>query len=170
MTAWGREHKAAYPAAQQDRKAGSQECLTLCIKQQSVAGLKSAIQQMIKSKYASLTTWAILLKAAREAEIAVSTGPDKEIMEIEVELSAIRLAQGAGRGASLGHGGAGLGQGSSGGGGQGSQASQHNPGSGALSHKQWPFQVRWNLGNFFYLGIPIHSSFPSQLIGRVTHN
>ena len=40
---------------------------------------------MIVSKYASLTTRTLLHKAAREAEIAVSTGPDKQIMEIEAE-------------------------------------------------------------------------------------
>ena len=105
VTAWGREHKAAYTAAQQDRKAGFQNCLTLCIKQQIVAGLKPAIRQVIESKYASLTTRTFLLKAAREAETAVSTGPDKRIMEIEQELSALCLAQGAGRGSSPGGGG-----------------------------------------------------------------
>ena len=41
-----------------------------------MVGLKPAIWQVIESKYASLTTWTLLLKAAREAEIAVSTGPD----------------------------------------------------------------------------------------------
>ena len=76
VTAWGREHKAAYTAAQQDRKAGFQDCLTPCIKQQFVAGLKPAICQVIESKYASFTTRTLLPKAAREAEIAVSTGPD----------------------------------------------------------------------------------------------
>ena len=40
VTAWGREHKAA---DQVDRKAGFQDCFTLCIKQQFVAGLKPAI-------------------------------------------------------------------------------------------------------------------------------
>ena len=119
VNAWGREHKAAYTAAQQDRKAGFQDCLTLCIKQQFVAGLKPAIRQVIKSKYASLTMRTLLLKAAREAEIAVSTGPDKRIMEIEQELSALCLAQGAGRGTSTGRG-AGQSRGSGRGGGQGS--------------------------------------------------
>ena len=57
VTAWGREHQAAYPAAQQYRKAGFQDCLMLCIKQQFVAGLKPAIHQVIESKYASLTSW-----------------------------------------------------------------------------------------------------------------
>ena len=80
MTAWGREHKAACAADQVDRKAGFQDCLTLCIKQQFVAGLKPAIRQVIESKYASLTTRTLLLKAAREAKIALSTGPDKRIM------------------------------------------------------------------------------------------
>ena len=89
VTAWGREHKAAYTAAQQERKAGFQDCLTLCNKQQFVACLKPAIRQVIESKYASLTTRTLLLKAAREAKIAVSTGPDKWIMEIEAELSAL---------------------------------------------------------------------------------
>ena len=74
VTAWGCGHKAAYTAAQQNRKAGFQDCLTLCIKQQFVAGLKPAIHQVIESKYASLKTRTLLLKAAREAVIAVSTG------------------------------------------------------------------------------------------------
>ena len=38
VTAWGLEDKAAYPAAQQNWKAGFQDCLTLGIKQQFVAG------------------------------------------------------------------------------------------------------------------------------------
>ena len=50
VTAWGREHKAAYTVAQQDSKAGFQDCLTLCIKQQFVSGLKPAIRQVIESK------------------------------------------------------------------------------------------------------------------------
>ena len=112
-----------------------------------MAGLKPAIRQVIESKYASLTTRTLLLKAAREAEIAVSTGPDKRIMEIEQELSALRLAQGAGRGSlpsrGGGQSGAGRGCGSSRGGGQGSQSSAPNPGQGqpqaggsGLSHKE----------------------------------
>ena len=154
VTAWGREHKAAYAADQQDRKAGFQDCLTLCIKQQFVAGLKPAIKQVIESKYASLTTRTLLLKAAKEAEIAVSTGPDKRIIEIEQELSALRLAQGAGCGSSPGCGGgqsgAGRGRGSGRGGGQGSQASAPSPGQGqsqdggsGLSHKE-KIQLRKN--------------------------
>ena len=152
VTAWGREHKAAYAADQVDRKAGFQDCLTLCIKQQFVAGLKPAICQVIESKYASLTTRTLLLKAAREAEIAVSTGPDKKIMEIEAELSALRLAQGAGRGSSPGHGGGqtGAGRGRGRGGGQGAPTSTQNPGQGqpqaggsGLSHKE-KIQLRKN--------------------------
>ena len=152
VTAWGREHKAAFADDQTDRKAGFQDCLTLCIKQQFVAGLKPAIRQVIESKYASLTTRTLLLKAVREAEIAVSTGPDKWIVDIEQELSALRLAQGAGRGSSPGRGGgqsgAGCGHGSGRGGGQGSQSSVQNPGQSqsqagesGLSHKK-----RSNLG------------------------
>ena len=99
VTAWGCEHKAAYTAAQQNRTAGFQDCLTLCIKQQFVAGLKPAIRKVIESKYASLTARTLLLKATREAEISVSTGRDKRIMEIEAELS-----KGAGRGSSPGRG------------------------------------------------------------------
>ena len=105
VPAWGREHKAAYAANQTDKKADFQDCLTLCIKQQFVAGLKPAIRQVIESKYASLTMRTLLLKAAREVEITVSTWPDKKIMEIEQGLSAHRLAQGAGRGSSPSRGG-----------------------------------------------------------------
>ena len=102
-----------------------------------MAGLKLAICQVIESKYASLISRTLLLKAARETEIAVSTDPDKWILEIEAELSALRLTQKAGHGSSPGQGrgqrGAGRGQGSARDGGQGSQVSQQNPGSGAIS-------------------------------------
>ena len=117
-----------------------------------MAGLKPAIRQIIESKYALLTTRTLLLKAAREAEIAVSTGPDKRIMEIEAEFSALRLAQGAGRGSSPSRGGsqAGAGRGRGCGGGQGAPTSTQKLGQGqpqaggsGLSHKE-KIQLRKN--------------------------
>ena len=75
---FGKDQKACYQAADQEQhKAGYHECLIDMIKMHFVGGLKLSIRQVVESRYASLTDKVMLLNAAKEAEIAVSFGPDK---------------------------------------------------------------------------------------------
>ena len=79
-------------ANQEDQRAGYHECLIDMIKMHFVGGLRPSIRQVIESRYASLTDKVMLLNAAKEAEIAVSVGPDKRLMELEAEIAAFRVS------------------------------------------------------------------------------
>ena len=83
-----------------------------------MGGLRPSIQQVVESRYASQTDKVMLLNAAKEAEIAVSVGPDKRLMELEAEIAAFRVSPGSSPGRGGGQAGWG-GRGASRGGGSG---------------------------------------------------
>ena len=75
---FGKDQKARYQTADQEQhKAGYRECLPDMIKMHFFGGLTPSIRQVVESWYASLMDKVMLLNAAKEAEIAVSVGPDK---------------------------------------------------------------------------------------------
>ena len=75
---FGKDRKARYQAAnQEEHRAGYHECLIDMIQMHFVGGLRPSIWQVVESRYASLTDKVMLLNAAKEAEFAVSVGPDK---------------------------------------------------------------------------------------------
>ena len=63
------------------------------IKMHFVGGLRPSILQVVESRYASLTDK--LLNAAKEAEIAVSVGLDKRLMELEAKIATFRVSPGS---------------------------------------------------------------------------
>ena len=67
---FGKDRKARFQADNEERqKEGYHECLLDMIKMHFVGGLRPSIRQVVESKYTSLTTGALLLNAAKEAEI-----------------------------------------------------------------------------------------------------
>ena len=110
---FSKDQKARYQAAnQEDQRAGYHECLIGMIKMHFVGGLRPSIQQVVESRYASLTDRVMLLSAAKESEIAVSVGLDKKLMELEAEIAAFRVSPGSSPGQGGGKAGRG-GQGAS---------------------------------------------------------
>ena len=115
------------------------------IKMHFVGGLTPSIRQVVESRYASLTDKLMLLNAAKEAEIAVSVGPDKRLMELEAEIDAFRVSPGSSPGQGGGQAGRG-GQGASRGGGSGApcfnqqqqqgQSQQAQGQSSELTHRE----------------------------------
>ena len=116
---FGKDRKVCYQAADQEQHtAGYHECLKDMIKMHFVGGLRPSIRQLVESWYASLTDKVMLLNAAKEAEISVSVGPDKRLMELEAEIAAFQVSPGSSLGQGGGQAGRG-GQGASRGGGSG---------------------------------------------------
>ena len=92
---FGKDQKARYQAAnQEDQRAGYHECLIDMIKMHFVGGLRPSIQQVVESRDTSLTDKFMLLNPTKEAEIAVSVGPDKRLMELEAEMADFRMSPG----------------------------------------------------------------------------
>ena len=103
---FGKDGKARYQAVnQEEQRAGYHECLIDMVKMHFI-GVPS-IRQVVESRYASLTDKVMLLNAAKEAEIAVSVGQDKRLMELEAEIATFRVS----RGSSPGRGGGQAGRG-----------------------------------------------------------
>lgn len=57
-----------------------------------IRGLQPSIRQVVESRYASLINKVMLLNTAKEAEIAVSMGADKQLMELEAKIAALRVS------------------------------------------------------------------------------
>ena len=112
---FGKDRSAHYRAADQEQQtAGYHKCFIDMIEMHFVGGLRPSIRQVVESCYASLTDKVMLLNAAKEAEIAVSVGPDKRLMELEAEIAAFRVSPGSSpgqRGGQAGRGGRGTSRG-----------------------------------------------------------
>ena len=143
---FGKDRKARYQAAnQEEQRAGYHECLIDMIKMHFVGGLRPSIRQVVESRYSSLTDKVVLLNAAKEAEIAVSVGPDKRLMELEAEIAAFHVSPGSSPGQGGGQAGRG-GRGTLRGGGSGaphfnqqqqqSQPQQAQGQSSELTHRE----------------------------------
>ena len=105
---FGKDRKARYQAADKEHhRAGYHECLIDMIKMHFVGGLRPSIWQVVESWYASLTDKVMLLNAAKEAQIAVSVGPDKRLLELEAEIAAFCVSPGSSPGQGGGQAGRG---------------------------------------------------------------